>query len=283
MSNRIFICYSKYDHALVEPLAHLLRKSFDHVWFDENLHGGEEWWSEILKAIRACDHFIFMMTNDALNSEWCQREITEARRLYKHILPVLSRGGTNVPPELIKIQYVNMTEGITVEALNLLYATIIRHKGEQQTLDVQEHQRKADERLLEQLWPFVNGGYVEILCNETQARQVDWEKYTAHIVKYLDLRGKQRNHFFNPTLEGAFESFDDALIRLDGQLAWTYEMQEQNGRAYMTVPRSARNDSWWMEKYNKLVKKSTDVWLRHIEMVRAVQTVIPNFELTTEN
>lgn len=282
MNSRIFICYSKYDHALVEPLAHMLRKSFDQVWFDENLHGGEEWWSEIVKAIRGCDHFIFMMTNDALNSEWCQREISEAKRQYKHILPVLARGGTNVPDDLIKLQYVNMTEGITVEALNQLYATIIRHQGRDHNRDEQEQQQKSDRRLLEQLWPFVNGSYVEILCNETQSRQLDWERYSARIVKYLDLRGKPRNHFFNPTLESAFESFDDALIRLDGQLAWTYEMQDQDGRTYMTVPRSARDDSWWMDKYNKLVKKATNVWMRHIELVKAIQVAAPDFDISTE-
>jgi len=57
---RIFISYSRVDRSLVDDLVPLLREVYglENVWFDENLHGGQVWWEEILRQIAACDIFI---------------------------------------------------------------------------------------------------------------------------------------------------------------------------------------------------------------------------------
>src|SRR5512145_3436038 len=153
----IFVCYSRVDQPVTEQLAGLLRKAYDHVWYDENLHGGEEWWAEILKEIARCQHFLFMMSDESIASEWCRRELDEARRLSKHIVPVLVRARTFVPDELQKLQRIDMSAGISLETLNALYASLIRSINDDQSSITKQKQRAADRRALERLWPFIPG------------------------------------------------------------------------------------------------------------------------------
>lgn len=280
---QIFICYSRVDRPISEQLANLLKKSYNHVWFDENLHGGEDWWTEILKEIARCHHFLYMMSDEAMESEWCRRELDEARRLSKHIVPVLVRARTLVPIELQKLQRIDMSSGITVEALNNLYASLIRSINDDQSSISKQKQRAADRRALERLWPFISGSMIETMCNQIQQCKLDWEQYTAHVTKYLDLRAKARDRFSNIVLEEAFEAFDDTLIRLDGQLGWTYELRDNDGRPYMMEPAKAKDDSYWFEKYNRLVRRSTDVWMRHIGLVETIKTVLPDFDFEKED
>lgn len=279
----IFICYSRVDRPITEQLGALLRKAYNHVWFDENLHGGEEWWAEILKEIARCHHFLYLMSDEAIESEWCNRELDEARRLSKHIVPVVVRARTFVPLELQKLQWIDMSAGITVAALNALYASLIRSINDDQSSISKQKQRAADRRALGRLWPFITGGTIETICGEIQQCKLDWEWYTSRITKYLDLRAKARDRFSNVVLEEAFEAFDDTLIRLDGQMGWTYELRDNDGRAYMMQPVKAKDDSYWFEKYNRLVRRSTDMWMRHVGLVETIRTVLPEFEFDKED
>jgi hypothetical protein len=275
----IFICYSRVDQHMTEQLALLLRKAYNHVWYDDNLHGGEEWWSEILKEIAACQHFIFLMSDASINSDWCQKELHEATRLNKHVLPVLVRARTQVPDDLRRIQHIDMATGVTVDGLNQLYATLIRYVREDTLNKARSKQSSADRRLLERLWLFINGLYIELLNDQVQSGKIDWDQYTSHVTKYLDLRSKASERFSNVALEEAFEAFDDALIRLDGQIGWTYQLKEAAEGAYMTEPVTARDDSYWFEKYGRLVRRAIDVWMRHVELVETIHTAQPDFDM----
>jgi hypothetical protein len=84
----------------------------DVIWWDQHLRGGDVWWNEILRAIADCDIFIYLLSNESVNSPYCKAEYFEARRLQKLILTVQVRGRTEIPEELSEIQYVDMTSGI---------------------------------------------------------------------------------------------------------------------------------------------------------------------------
>jgi hypothetical protein len=280
--SRIFVCYSRVDKRLAEELAHLLHRAYDRVWYDDNLHGGEEWWAEIVKEVSACDHFIFLMSDDSLESDWCQKELAEAQQRDKHIIPVLVRGRTAVPDELARIQRIDMASGITVESLNQLYATLIRYDSYAKVSVVAPRQNHTDQRLLERLWPFINGRYIEILTAETQNGKIDWERYTSHITKYLELRNMPRNRFSDPALEQVFEAFDDSLVHLDGHIGWTYELHNDNGRSYMAEPVNAGNDTYWFEKHNRLIKKTTSAWMQHAELVKTIRALVTDFNLNAD-
>jgi hypothetical protein len=270
------------DTAITEQLAALLRKAYPHVWYDANLHGGEEWWAEILKEIAACSHFLFVMSDEAVESEWCQRELVEAERLDKHVLPVLVRARTTIPDRLGRLQWIDMTAGVTVENLNQLYAALIRYNFDETRIAARQNRRDADRRLLDRLWPFINGGYIEKLCEQVQKGKVDWEQYTSHIAKYLDLRTKSRDRFSKLLMDEAFEAFDDALIRLDGSIGWTYELNDSAGRSYMVEPSSSRDDSYWFEKYNRLMRRVTDMLMSHAALVQTIRTHLPDFDFQKE-
>ena len=68
---RIFISYSRVDRYIVEDLSDKLRRLYGHdnVWFDEGLHGGDIWWEEILDEIAARDIFVYVLSNESVQSE----------------------------------------------------------------------------------------------------------------------------------------------------------------------------------------------------------------------
>ncbi len=111
---RLFVSYSRVDRRFVEALAEKMRRIYGHenVWFDEGLHGGDIWWEEILDQIAARDIFIYVLTNDSVQSPYCQAEFTEARRLQKQIITVQARDRTRLTAELGDIHYVNMAGGV---------------------------------------------------------------------------------------------------------------------------------------------------------------------------
>jgi len=122
----IFISYSRVDRPFVQDLVKRLRRIYigDTIWFDESLHGGQFWWTEILSQIKASDIFIYLLSRDSVESEYCLAELEEANRLQKQILPVVIRSRTPIPNELRDIQFVDMSSGVTVDGMTELQAAI---------------------------------------------------------------------------------------------------------------------------------------------------------------
>lgn len=89
----IFISYSSKDRPIVKELAEeiplLLPAAV--VWFDQaadGLSGGQDWWDEICRRIRACEVFLSAISPREMASEPCRREREYATALGKPILPV---------------------------------------------------------------------------------------------------------------------------------------------------------------------------------------------------
>ena len=124
---QIFISYSRADVNFVEELVPLINTIFpEHtVWYDRQIVGGEDWWKRILREIDSCDLFIYLLSNDSLNSTYCQSEFKEALRLQKKCLPVIVRPKTNVElapddlePELRRRNWVDMEKGFKIATQN---------------------------------------------------------------------------------------------------------------------------------------------------------------------
>ncbi|MCI0711895.1 MAG: SUMF1/EgtB/PvdO family nonheme iron enzyme [Chloroflexi bacterium] len=112
---KIFISYSRVDkRSFVEPLIKNLRDQYGYnqVWHDERLIGGPEWWRQILNEINRCEVFVYVLTNDSLESQYCKAEHQEALRLGIPIIPVQARAKTKIPPELAKYQHIDMTDKV---------------------------------------------------------------------------------------------------------------------------------------------------------------------------
>ncbi len=107
--SHVFISYSHDDQPYARALADdLLRRGFD-VWIDDRIDFGDRWFRVIVEAIRACAAFLVIMTPEAEQSEWVEREILLAQREKKPLFPVLLRGQEF--PLLITIQYADVTDG----------------------------------------------------------------------------------------------------------------------------------------------------------------------------
>jgi hypothetical protein len=110
LMSTIFISYNRTSEAIVKNLVDDIEALGHKPWFDQDLSGGHQWWEEILKQIRACDVFIFILSPESLDSMACKRELDYANNLGKPILPVLVTDGisTNLLPHaLSQIQFVD--------------------------------------------------------------------------------------------------------------------------------------------------------------------------------
>jgi len=107
MSNHVFISYARRDQTYVRNLADDLCKRGFEVWIDDRIDFGDRWWREIVKAVQNSAAFVVVMSPDAKESEWVEREVLLAQREKKPIFPLLLRG--KELPILITTQYVNVT------------------------------------------------------------------------------------------------------------------------------------------------------------------------------
>jgi len=84
----VFVSHSSSDGDSVRALVQALNSAGSRVWLDQDLTGGEAWWSTILRQIRECSVFVFALSENSLQSEACVLELGYARDLGRPILPV---------------------------------------------------------------------------------------------------------------------------------------------------------------------------------------------------
>jgi uncharacterized RDD family membrane protein YckC len=84
----VFVSYSSRDGDAVKGLVQDLQDADEQVWMDQRLAGGETWWRAILQQIRACDVFIFALSQNSIESKPCQAELQYVQALGLGILPV---------------------------------------------------------------------------------------------------------------------------------------------------------------------------------------------------
>ncbi len=81
MKIKIFFSYSRVDRDFLDDV--IARLGHDYAIVDNYvLEDGEEVWPEIRKAIEGSSHFVFLMSNAALKSDWCNQELSFVRDLY---------------------------------------------------------------------------------------------------------------------------------------------------------------------------------------------------------
>jgi two-component system, NarL family, response regulator LiaR len=110
MMSYIFISYSTKDSEYAYRLANKLNEQGYDVWIDKNrLRNGDEWWEMIVKAIAGCAVFVVVMSSDAKQSKWVQREVALADNSEKPIFPLLLDGENW--EKLVLIQFQDVRSG----------------------------------------------------------------------------------------------------------------------------------------------------------------------------
>lgn len=120
---RLFISYARIDKPYCEQIVGTL--DVHEVWFDQRVHVGTHWWSEILSQLKKCQGFVYLLSPESVKSEYCRKEFEIAYNLGKHIFPVLIHNRTPIPTPLKGIQYVDLSKGLTPEAVKQLLNSIL--------------------------------------------------------------------------------------------------------------------------------------------------------------
>ena len=80
--------YARADLAAVRRLTEDVQLGGHQVWFDRDLHGGEDWWGRILERIRTCSVLVFALSQHSLRSQACRAELDYAEALGVPVLPI---------------------------------------------------------------------------------------------------------------------------------------------------------------------------------------------------
>lgn len=99
---KLFISYSRAQVEEVKDISEFLGYLDYKCWFDHKLGAGTEWWNEILKQIRECDIFLFVLSKESNRSQACMAELTYAEGLGKYMmgLRVDDLSSSFMPPAL---------------------------------------------------------------------------------------------------------------------------------------------------------------------------------------
>ncbi len=118
----LFVSYAHVDKPQIIPLIDLLREAGYEPWFDQLLIPGQDWQHILRDHISKFDTFLYVLTPESVNSQWCQWEFAEAAKLHKPIIPVLLQSKTKLPDAISKFQYADLSDGLTIHA----FAKLIR-------------------------------------------------------------------------------------------------------------------------------------------------------------
>jgi WD40 repeat protein len=124
----VFISYSRRDKAFVRALCHALQQHGHHLWVDwEGIRSSLPWREEIASGIRQATRFVYIVSPDAIASEYCNWEIDQALEHQKKLIPVVCREVTRreLRPEIGKLQVISFCgEDDFVTALDKLEGAI---------------------------------------------------------------------------------------------------------------------------------------------------------------
>lgn len=88
----VFLSHSSQNSAVTEKIAETLRNHNISVWYSKtNIRGAQQWQDEIGKALRRCDWFIILLSDESVISKWVKMELGYAlshSQYDNHILPV---------------------------------------------------------------------------------------------------------------------------------------------------------------------------------------------------
>ncbi len=122
--SKVFISYSRDDATgSIESLVDALSRGGGHeVFHDRSIAPGQAWWDTILGWIRDCDMFLFVLSEDSLQSEPCKAEREYAQALEKVTVPVVigSQRPPNVPEKLGTIMEIHFEPDDNASMLELI-------------------------------------------------------------------------------------------------------------------------------------------------------------------
>jgi nucleotide-binding universal stress UspA family protein len=85
---KVFVSYSRHDDSAVRALVTDLGRANVRPWLDQELGGGDEWWTAILDHIRKAEVVVLAVSEYSLSSELCRIQFRYAKALGVPIVAV---------------------------------------------------------------------------------------------------------------------------------------------------------------------------------------------------
>ncbi|MCK5718921.1 MAG: TIR domain-containing protein, partial [Thiomargarita sp.] len=127
LSTEVFISYSRKDSDFARQLNMSLQEAGKTTWFDqESISSGVDFENEIFKGISGADNFLFVLSPDAVESEYCENEVNYAVSQNKRFISVLHRevdSGT-LPEKLQKLHWIDFKDKAFEQSFPELVQTI---------------------------------------------------------------------------------------------------------------------------------------------------------------
>jgi hypothetical protein len=127
--HHVFLSYSRRDLRTMQRVRDDLLANGLSVWTDEGIHPGTVSWKEsIERAIRGAGMLLVLLSPDANDSTWVQREIDYAEVQGIAVLPILVRGEPrdSIPFALAGAQFVDLRSHYDI-GMKLLLQRCMRH------------------------------------------------------------------------------------------------------------------------------------------------------------
>lgn len=115
---RLFISYAHDDVAQATELADELHARGHEPWFGEKLMPGDNWESDLRRAISDAEAFVYALSPHSAVKEWCRWECAQAVELNKPIIPVLLQETPNIPNVIGGYPVPNFEHGATESFVN---------------------------------------------------------------------------------------------------------------------------------------------------------------------
>ncbi|MFK5971465.1 MAG: TIR domain-containing protein [Candidatus Marithrix sp.] len=113
LGTEVFVSYSRKDADFARHLNTSLQEAGKTTWFDqESISTGVDFEKEIYKGIDGSDNFVFVISPDAVSSEYCEREVNYASEKNKRFISVLFREvePETMPEALRKINWIDFKD-----------------------------------------------------------------------------------------------------------------------------------------------------------------------------
>ncbi|MFK5894417.1 MAG: TIR domain-containing protein [Pseudomonadota bacterium] len=113
LGTEVFVSYSRKDADFARQLNTSLQEAGKTTWFDqESISTGVDFEKEIYKGIDGADNFVFVISPDAVNSEYCEREVNYASEQNKRFISILHREiiPEKMPDALRKINWIDFKD-----------------------------------------------------------------------------------------------------------------------------------------------------------------------------
>ncbi|MBZ0292580.1 MAG: SUMF1/EgtB/PvdO family nonheme iron enzyme [Anaerolineae bacterium] len=121
---RLYINFMTVDHVVCATVASALE--MHEVWYDPNGADYPMQWSELQQRLTWCDGLVYLMSPEAVHSAACQQALYIAQSMQKHVFPVIVKPHTTIPSSLQHIDQINLSNGVTAEAVQHLLNVIFQ-------------------------------------------------------------------------------------------------------------------------------------------------------------